>query len=130
MMRFMAWTLFIWMGATMTMANDEDARPLVGAIRWDAWTGGTVTEQVERTLGPARYQDRLPWFAEVTGENTARIDGGRQSVMDREIEFAADADLDYWAFLLYQDGNPMSLALEQYLQSPARNRIGFCLILH
>jgi len=105
-------------------------RPLVGAIRWDAWTGGTITKQVERTLGPATYHDRLPWFAKVVDQNTVRIDGGPQDVMDREIDFAANAGLDYWAFLVYPESSPMSAALKQYLKSPRRKRIKFCLILH
>jgi hypothetical protein len=105
-------------------------RPIVGAIRWDAWTGGYVTEQVERTLGPKRYHDRLPWFAEVVDDETARIDGSPQAVMDREVEFAASAGLDYWAFLLYPMDNPMGMALGQYLKSRKRDQIRFCLILH
>ena len=100
-------------------------RPIVGAIRWDAWTGGQVTEQVERTLGPKKYHDRLPWFAEVIDDGAVKIDGGRPAVMDREIEFAADAGLDYWAFLIYPKGSPMSTALGQYLQSPKREQIRF-----
>ena len=102
----------------------------MGAIRWDAWTGGAITAQVEKTLSPAAYHNRLPWFAEVVSENEARIDGGRQEVMDREIELAADAGLDYWAFLTYPAASPMSVALSQYLESEKRDRIRFCLILH
>lgn len=105
-------------------------RPVVGAIRWDAWTGGRITEQVERTLGPRKYHDRLPWFARVLDDTTVKIDGSRQDVMDREIDLAASAGLDYWAFLIYPRGNPMSVALEQYLASPMRGRIRFCQILH
>jgi hypothetical protein len=42
-------------------------RPSVGAIRWDVWSGGDVTRQVEKTLGPLKYQARLLWFAQVNG---------------------------------------------------------------
>jgi hypothetical protein len=118
--------LVLFIGA-VACAQD---RPSVGAIRWDAWTGGRITEQVEKTLGPKRYHDRLPWFAEVIREDRVRIDGSPQKVMDREIEFAAGAGLDYWAFLLYPESSPMSAALEQYLKSTGRKRIGFCLIMH
>lgn len=111
--------------------NDmAEGRPTVGAIRWDAWSGGEITEQVERTLGPRKYHDRLPWFGRVVDDHTVRIDGGRQEVMDREIEMAADAGLDYWAFLTYPRDSSMSVALGQYLKSSRRDRIGFCLILH
>lgn len=113
-----------------SVASRRDDQPVVGAIRWDAWTGGAITEQVERTLGPEKYHNRLPWFAEVIDESTVRIDGGHQEVMDREIEFAAVAGLDYWAFLVYGKGNVMSAALEQYLKSKKRKQIRFCLILH
>jgi hypothetical protein len=121
---------FALLCGSVSFAEEDRSRPLVGAIRWDAWTGGNATEQVEKTLGPAKYHDRLPWFAEVTGKNTVRIDGSPQKVMDREIEFAADAGLDYWAFLVYPESNPMSTAIKQYLKSSRRRRIGFCLILH
>lgn len=114
---------------TSTACVAED-RPAVGAIRWDAWTGGGVTEQVERTLGPRKYHDRLPWFAEVVDDTTVRIDGGQQKIMDQEIAFAADAGLDYWAFLLYPASNSMSQSLTQYLGSRHRHRIKFCLIIH
>ena len=40
-------------------------RPTVGAIRWDAWSGGGVTSQVEQTLSPEKHRFRLPWFAQV-----------------------------------------------------------------
>ena len=108
----------------------DTGRPVVGAIRWDAWTGGGVTEQVERTLGPKKYHNRLPWFAKVIDDKTVKIDGSPQSVMDREIEFAAQSGLDYWAFLVYAEDSSMSIALNQYLQSKKRSQIHFCLILH
>lgn len=114
----------------ITDYSREFPRPIVGAIRWDAWTGGEITDQVERSLGPKKYHDRLPWFAEVIGDGTVRIDGGRQEVMDREIDWAASAGLDYWAFLVYQKGYDMSVALEQYFRSEKRDRINFCMVLH
>ncbi|MBN2296238.1 MAG: hypothetical protein JXM70_27660 [Pirellulales bacterium] len=114
----------------MAFARNGNERPIVGAIRWDAWTGGSVTEQVERTLGPAKYHSRLPWFAKIVDDKTVKIHGGRQTVMDREINFAADAGLDYWAFLVYPESSTMSTALKQYLASKERKKLGFCLILH
>lgn len=113
-----------------SVAGEDRPNPIVGAIRWDAWTGGGITEQVERSLGPKKYHDRLPWFAEVVHENQVRIDGGPQEVMDREIDFAAEAGLDYWAFLVYPQSNSMSVAIQQYLRSTKRERINFCVILH
>ena len=121
--------LLLTLTSISLMAAPSD-RALVGAIRWDAWSGGPVTEQVERTLGPAKYHDRLPWFAKVTGEDQVRIDGSQPGIMEQEIDFAANAGLDYWAFLLYPESDSMSDALKQYLQSPKRRRLNFCVILH
>ena len=39
-----------------------------------------MTAQVEKTLGPKKYHDRLPWFAEVIDDNTVRIDGSPPAV--------------------------------------------------
>ncbi len=103
---------------------------LVGAIRWDAWVDGDITHQVELSLGPQKYHQRLPWYAEVITDSTVRIDGSSQQVMDQEISFAAEAGLDYWAFLLYPESETMSESLRQYLKSDSRKRINFCLILH
>ncbi len=111
-------------------ADGPQARPTLGAIRWDAWSGGGVTRQVERTLAPAKYHARLPWFAEVSGDGSVRIDSNRQEIMDREIAYAADAGLDYWAFLLYPDGTDMSEALRRYRASRLRRRLNYCVILH
>lgn len=116
---------------TIELANSVISKEvLVGAIRWDAWNGGTVTGQVERTLGPKKYHNRLPWFSEVIDDSTVVIDGSPQEVMDQEIDFASDAGLDYWAFLLYPESESMSEALQQYLNSNLRHKINFCLILH
>jgi hypothetical protein len=89
-----------------------------------------VTGEVERSLGPAQYHFRLPWFAEVTGPDTVCIGGGTQAIMDAEIAYAARAGIDYWAFVIYPEQTDMSLALKLYLQSPDRRRVGFCMILH
>ncbi len=115
-----------------SVGSSEPVPPpaIVGAIRWDAWTGGSITEQVERTLGPAKYHDRLPWYARVVGENNVRIDGGPQGIMEQEINFAADAGLDYWAFLLYPESSSMSESMNDYLASRHRKKINFCVILH
>ena len=58
------------------------------------------------------------------------INGSPQPVMDQEIRYAADAGLNYWAFLLYAEQNSMSVALKKYLASSQRDRLGFCVILH
>ena len=105
-------------------------RPLIGAIRWDAWSGGPTTRHVEKTLGPKQYHWRLPWYAEVVDDHTVRIHGGRQDIMDREIRYAAEAGIDYWAFVLYAEDSDLTTALKLYLRSRQTRRVGFCMLLH
>jgi hypothetical protein len=114
---------------TDNSGSSSGNKTFIGAIRWDAWTGGEITVQVEKTLGPAKYHYRLPWFAKIVSENKVVIDGSPQQVMDREIEWAAASGIDYWAILIYPGGNSMSGAIKQYLKSPVRNKLKFCMIL-
>jgi hypothetical protein len=105
-------------------------RPTVGAIRWDAWSGGGVTSQVEQTLSPEKHRFRLPWFAHLDASGRAHLDASAEGVMEQEIAYAKQAGLDYWAFLTYPEADAMSSALARYLRSPKRSDLGFCLILH
>ena len=105
-------------------------RPSVGAIRWDAWSGGDVTEQVEQTLSPEKHRLRLPWFAKLDASGRARIDASADGIMEQEIAYAKAAGLNYWAFLTYPESDAMSSALARYLRSAKRADLGFCLILH
>jgi hypothetical protein len=105
-------------------------RPTVGAIRWDAWSGGGVTEQVEQTLSPEKHRLRLPWFAKFDASGRARIDASADGIMEQEIAYAKAAGLNYWAFLTYPESDAMSSALARYLRSAKRADLGFCLILH
>ena len=129
-MRIRCHGLVLGLAGMLALAGAAGGAPAVGAIRWDAWTGGEITAQVERSLGPPQFHPRLPWFAEVATNGGVRIDGSPAAVMDREIDLAADAGLAYWAFVLYDEASPMSRGLAQYLASPRRARLHFCLILH
>ena len=104
---------------------------VVGAIRWDAWHGdrSEVGKAVQSSLGPKQWHGRLPFFAQILSDDRVRIDGASQTVMDQEIQYATTARLDYWAFLLYDDSNPMSLGLKYYLSSIRKRGLRFCLIV-
>ncbi|MBN8217908.1 MAG: hypothetical protein J0L75_14790 [Spirochaetes bacterium] len=116
-----------------------DSGPLLGAIRWDAWHKprtnvehgilGGASAAVMASLGPKAYQYRLPFFAQITGENTARVDGYTPEIMGREIDYAKAGGLGYWAFLLYEEGTGMSEGLETYLLHPRRAEMPFCVIV-
>ncbi len=105
-------------------------RAPMGAIRWDAWQApdSPTTRAVERSLTPPEYRRRLPFFARMSPDGTARIDGGSQQVMDREIALARSAHLDFFAFVAYPRGSAMSRGLELFLASEARQGMQFCLI--
>jgi hypothetical protein len=116
--------------AAKSRASRLRPKPLVGAIRWDAWQeNGDIQATVERTLGPSHWHYRLPFFARVTGSNSVAINGNTQAIMDQEINYAANAGIDYWAFCLYPDGIGMSHGLHLYLSSPRKRRINFALNL-
>lgn len=121
----------IYGGAKLTEKPDSLSveKPLIGAIRWDAWTGGEITVQVEKTLGPGKYHYRLPWFSGIVSEDQVIIDGSPQEVMDREIEWAAASGIDYWAILVYPEESSMSGAIKQYMKSSVHRKLKFCMIL-
>jgi len=110
----------------------------IGAIRWDAWhtpvaaaahggAGGPV-KAMETSLNPHRYRWRAPFFARVDTNDTLRIEGYTQQIVDREIAYAKAGGIDYWAFLLYDEDNCMSQGLALYLNSKRRRDVNFCVI--
>ncbi|WP_271504858.1 hypothetical protein [Bradyrhizobium sp. CCBAU 11357] len=111
-------------------AEPSGKRPLVGAIRWDAWyaPGSSVTAAVEKALSPPQYQWRAPFFAKVPPSLNAQVElpHASQSLIDLEIQQAAYARLDYWAFVGYGIDDPMSLALRYYLSSSIKDLVKFC----
>ena len=111
-------------------AAGRNARPLVGAIRWDAWYAphDLATAAVERDLTPPQYRFRLPFFAAVRPDGSVAIDGGHAETIDREIGYAERAGLDYWAFVWYPPSSPMTTALRLYRESPHHRAVNFCLI--
>lgn len=107
-----------------------DEAPIVGAIRWDGWYGdGGVVKAVEASLGPPKYHFRLPWFAQLQGEDKVIINGDSPAIMDQEITYAAQAGLNYWAFVDYLDEAPgMRIALHRYLAARDKKGIRYCLV--
>lgn len=108
----------------------------VGAIRWDAWTGGPVTDVEEIMLGPSQFQERAPFFTQILTDSTISINGNSQEIMTQEINFALQSGIDYWAFLTYpwfSDVNgqdtELSNAATLYLNNPNKDKINFCWIV-
>ena len=106
-----------------------DARPIVGAIRWDAWYGGSVCKEVELSLGQPKYHFRLPWFARVSGNGAVNINGDSQATMEQEISYAAQAGLNYWAIVDYWNEAPaMHIALNRYLAAKDKKGLRYCFV--
>lgn len=108
----------------------------VGVIRWDAWYGhnndtvgteSSILSQVEKTLSPAKYHFRAPFFARVTEEGNIEIPEYTQEIFDQEMQYAIDAGIDYFAFLMY-DGD-MKTAREFYKASAYNTDIKMCCII-
>ena len=107
------------------------ARPLIGAIRWDAWydpANGAVAQAVETDLQPADYLSRAPSFTTVNAKGSLTINGDNEAEMTSEIQLAQAAGINYWAFDYYGGGDPMDNALQLYLQNPNNSLVDFALI--
>ncbi|MHB1483683.1 MAG: hypothetical protein ACYCYI_03375 [Saccharofermentanales bacterium] len=94
---------------------------LVGGVRWDGWLGDTQTyggnlnvgQVIEKNLSPGStalnpdgYHNRIPFFGKEIDSGTvlARQSSpeisldDQQKIMDKEIVFAVNGGVDYWAF--------------------------------
>lgn len=105
----------------------------IGAIRWDGWVGKKGTWQIgkitERTLGPEKFHYRAPFFSVVISKDSISIDGTTQVVVDKEIAYAKDAGIDYWAYCWYPDGCGLELARKLHQTSAHANDVNWCVIL-
>jgi hypothetical protein len=118
--------LLLW-----TPVLHADDRPLVGAIRWDAWTDWDL---YAKSLTPPQFHDRLPFYAQVLDDGRVEVRGDRPEVMDQEIAYAHAAGLDYWAWCWYDPWREeatklhMNRCLDLYRASGRRSEINYCLI--
>lgn len=101
----------------------------VGAIRYDAWDApaSALTIAEAAALSQAAYTARAPFWASVAG-STVTLPAATAARMTTEIQLAANAGLDFWAFLGWAPGDPANAALDLYRASAGRALIGFCMI--
>ena len=108
------------------IAGASRARPLVGAIRMDAWQ---PTEPIGNGLvgflGPSQWRYRMPLYGVEVDPNTVSLAANTQAVMDQEIGYAHAAGLDYFCFNHFLTELRQSLNL--YLSSARKGEINFCL---
>ncbi|MDH4444947.1 MAG: hypothetical protein QE267_07440 [Akkermansiaceae bacterium] len=116
-------------------------RPLVGVIRWDGYNGHPVVTKKQEMgfLKPEKWHSRAPWFFRKTGDSAHPLEFNPsydksiiRKITDEEIEYAASAGVDYWAFCYYakyKGGWGLRDNFEAYLTSPLRSRIKSSIIL-
>ena len=127
-------------------AVDENT-PLVrriGAVNWDCSvpSGTFFGKATTWTLGPAKWRDRTPYYADIVGEN--RIEHHYRSLAEYETEmqYAIDAGIDYFAYCWYDltpppgDKSPcagklpeITRARQLHVQSELRGKLSLCAIL-
>ena len=108
---------------------ERDAETTFGAIRWDAWythdgKEGSVISQVERSLSPSQFHFRAPFFAEVTDDGKIIIPQYTQEIFDKEMEYAIEAGIDYFAYVWYD--SDMKAARVFHTQSKYKNNVKMC----
>ena len=123
----------------------------VGVINWDCsppsdtWFGGYQT----RSLSPARYRYLTPYYADVKGPDEISYHRRTPVEYDRELQYAIDAGIDYFAYCWYGEDphakriplhSGRSISCEDHLweitwarqfhmKSPLREKIGLCAIV-
>lgn len=117
--------------ASYPRAGASTAKPIVGAIRWDGWFKGNPWE---KNLQSPQWRYRLPFYAKVNPDGKVEVCEDSQEVMDREIRYASDAGLDYWAFCYYHpkswpEADCYNYGWKRYLASKLKRRMHFCLNL-
>lgn len=110
-------------------ATAQSKKISFGAIRWDAWTTHdgiekSVISQVERSLSPARFHERAPFFADVTERGGITVSQYTQETFDTEMEYAIRAHVDYFAYVWYSD--VMKTAREFHTKSKYRHDVKLC----
>ena len=146
---------------SLTAGAQENAvpgkpRPLVGAIRWDAWYGTLPDtarpplsvpypgfdpsrnrlvsqdpgKETQRSLSAEPWRYRWPFFTTLGPDGTAQaFNENKADVIEKEIDDAVQGGLDYWAFTTYPEASPLSYTLKTFLSCKNRDKIRFCLFL-
>ncbi len=109
----------------------DPALTTVGAIRWDAWYGhdgvtNSVISEVEKTLSPLEFHFRAPFFAEITESGGIVIPEYDQEIFDKEMEYAIESGIDYFAFYWYD--NAMGTARKLYQTSKYNDKVKMCIM--
>lgn len=116
----------------------------VGVVNWDCSVPSTTYfgKATCNTLGPAKWRDRTPYYAEVLGADRIEHHDRTLAEYETEMQYAIDAGIDYFAYCWY-DLNPppgdkskcagklqeITRARRLHVKSALRNRLSLCAIL-
>lgn len=104
-------------------------RKMIGAIRWDAWVGDNhpVGLEVESTLSNPKYHNRLPFYSQIE-DNLIKIRCTSEDIIKREIDYAYNYGIDYFAFCWYPPNSGLDLARNIFLKFK-QTKVKWCPIL-
>ncbi|MBK9293417.1 MAG: glycoside hydrolase family 99-like domain-containing protein [Oligoflexia bacterium] len=123
--------ILLWFLALLVYLPNAQARPSVGAIRWDYWFGGSPYSP----LITQAWDLRRPASATRNNDGTINMQLDRQEVVDQEILDASNAGIDYFSYVSYigYDGDGLTFgpnrALAYHLKSNYKSKMKFSLIL-
>ena len=76
----------------------------IGVINWDGCLESDTTyfgSYCAKTLSGVKYVNRVPFYADVTEDNKVSFHKRTQEEFDREMEYAIEAGIDYFAYVWY-----------------------------
>ena len=123
----------------------------IGAVNWDCSVPSSTFfgKASTRALGPAKYRDRTPYYADVVGTDLIEYRKRTLEEYEQEMRYAIDAGIDYFAYCWYDRTPPpgslpnasatcraadghlqeLTFARELHARSGLRRVLGFCAIL-
>ena len=107
------------LGLMLAAATTEAAapsKPIVGAIRWDAYFGqpgeaafedanaGIVARATTFDLSPKAWHYRVPFFGKEINSSAVTTNGNTPDAMGQELEYARAHGIQFWSFCNYPIG--------------------------
>ncbi|MBQ8508311.1 MAG: hypothetical protein IJ493_00195 [Clostridia bacterium] len=122
----------------------------IGVINWDCSLPPSTYfgRHDSNALSPVHFRHRTPYYAAIQSENRIVFPERTQAEYDRELQYAIDAGIDYFAYVWYGDDNQTALgyvprdesdcsghvweltwARHMYAKSELRHRLNMCAII-
>ena len=78
-------------------------KPVIGVINWDASLPSETFFgfHVTKSLSPNRFRNATPYYADIIGDERIDYHYRTQEEDDRELQYAIDAGIDYFAYCWY-----------------------------